>query len=573
MGNQTICYGSARIDPANNVGTKDPKTFVDKPTSKSSANVEADFQNINTSNTTEGDIVQTSLVLPDFPSDSDPNFLQNVTDPLLKAWSQTVNGFWSQLIRKFNSSALCPIGSSGTCTLIPLNHTFVFQVRVSNANRFFWDSFWIIEGLIQSELCDNINSTLPNFMDELETLGFIPNGGRIHYLNRSQPPLFIQMLSRYINATNDLSILERALPLAEKELAWWQNNRTLSVVSPFTNRTYSIAHYAANNTAPRPESYLTCYQMAHAPRLNLSTSQLTDLYAELASGAETGTFLASPAPGNDDLTTLVNHIILADLYGSSNTTAANAHPTQAASIREGILDLFGMRPSLRTNSRNGVFSSATFYPIWSGIIPDEILCNGTNAFKAFSAGNMVMKRYNGSWPITFFETTLQWYGSNAWPPHQYIIIEALRALPLNESQLSGQPVRPGVNASASGVSADFNELNGTVVNGGNATDGEGWGSALQRMMANRHVTSVLCSWKAIGGSIPGVSPRLSDEDLNVTQSINNTGNMFEKLNTMDVDSSGSGVYDFLPQAGFGWTASNYGNVLVAPDCSNVIKHH
>jgi hypothetical protein len=34
-------------------------------------------------------------------------------------------------------------------------------------------------------------------------------------LNRSQPPLFIQMLSLYVNATKDTSILQRALPLAE----------------------------------------------------------------------------------------------------------------------------------------------------------------------------------------------------------------------------------------------------------------------------------------------------------------------------------------------------------------------
>ena len=33
---------------------------------------------------------------------------------------------------------------------------------------------------------------------------------------------------------------------------------------------------------------------------------------------------------------------------------------------------------------------------------------------------------------------------------------------------------------------------------------------------NRHAT---------GGSIPGVVPRLSDAELNVTQSINNTGNV------------------------------------------------
>lgn len=66
-----------------------------------------------------------------------------------------------------------------------------------------------------------------------------------------------QMLDAYVAATNDTSILDRALPLAEKELAWWNTNRTSPVTSPYTNKTYSLARYAVNNTAPRPESYLT----------------------------------------------------------------------------------------------------------------------------------------------------------------------------------------------------------------------------------------------------------------------------------------------------------------------------
>ena len=70
-------------------------------------------------------------------------------------------------------------------------------------------------------------------MDQLDTIGFIPNGGRIYCmqdssfvltntesqifldLDRSQPPLFIQMLSRYVTVTHDMAILNRALPLAE----------------------------------------------------------------------------------------------------------------------------------------------------------------------------------------------------------------------------------------------------------------------------------------------------------------------------------------------------------------------
>jgi alpha,alpha-trehalase len=117
----------------------DPKTFVDKPTSKSSQQVLADFQSIFSPNVTEGDVV--TFVDQDFKGEglelaatqlkefnSNPAFLNNVSDPLLKAWSQTVHGFWTQLIRSTNDSTLCH-GGNGTdsceSTLIPLNHTFV----------------------------------------------------------------------------------------------------------------------------------------------------------------------------------------------------------------------------------------------------------------------------------------------------------------------------------------------------------------------------------------------------------------------------------------------------------------
>lgn len=57
---------------------------------------------------------------------ANPAFLENVTDPLVKAFAQTVHGFWTQLARGTNESTLCG-ESSNDCesTLIPLNHTFV----------------------------------------------------------------------------------------------------------------------------------------------------------------------------------------------------------------------------------------------------------------------------------------------------------------------------------------------------------------------------------------------------------------------------------------------------------------
>ena len=47
----------------------------------------------------------------------------------------------------------------------------------------YWDSYWIVQGLIQSQLFDIANATLQNFMDEIEKYGFIPNGGRIYCMH------------------------------------------------------------------------------------------------------------------------------------------------------------------------------------------------------------------------------------------------------------------------------------------------------------------------------------------------------------------------------------------------------
>ncbi|KAI5995107.1 hypothetical protein EDD15DRAFT_2195735 [Pisolithus albus] len=171
-----------------------------------------------------------------------------------------------------------------------------------------------------------------------------------------------------------------------------------------------------------------------------------------------------------------------------------------------------------SNKRNSFFSVATYYPVWAGINPDEVLSSQSNAFGYFAAVNLVMNKYNGMVPSTFVDWTgQQWDAPNTWPPHQYIILEALNALPSNltanalptpgagqsaydlipsgqlnltESQLPGQLLHGAQalqNVTATGPGSDINTLNGMVVNGGNSSSGEGWASMLGRELA--------CHWR------------------------------------------------------------------------------
>ena len=112
-----------------------------------------------------------------------------------------------------------------------------------------------------------------------------------------------------------------------------------------------------------------------------------------------------------------NHIVLSQLSTSeSNTTF---HREAAASLRTGILDLLWNSTklafydfNLRTQTQNNVFSAAAYTPYWSGITPDQVLQSGENALKAFAPVNLVLNRWNGTFPATFLETGLQWYVSS-----------------------------------------------------------------------------------------------------------------------------------------------------------------
>lgn len=50
---------------------------------------------------------------------------------------------------------------------------------------------------------------IQNFLYLVHRFGYIPNGSRIYYLMRSQPPLLIQMAASYYTYTDDLGFIKK----------------------------------------------------------------------------------------------------------------------------------------------------------------------------------------------------------------------------------------------------------------------------------------------------------------------------------------------------------------------------
>jgi len=115
---------------------------------------------------------------------------------------------------------------------------------------YYWDSYWIIRGLLTSGMKETAKGILMNSFDLIEEFGFIPNGARVYYLTRSQPPFLSEMVRYYYDNTQDIELLKYALPFLEKEYKYWMKTHAVELPGGHVlNRFYT------DENRPRPESY------------------------------------------------------------------------------------------------------------------------------------------------------------------------------------------------------------------------------------------------------------------------------------------------------------------------------
>jgi len=68
---------------------------------------------------------------------------------------------------------------------------------------------------------------LINYLSMVKMFGHVPNGRRIYYLGRSQPPFLIPMVKSYVDMTGDEEFLKDYIHVLEKEFVYWMTNLRL----------------------------------------------------------------------------------------------------------------------------------------------------------------------------------------------------------------------------------------------------------------------------------------------------------------------------------------------------------
>ncbi|KAI7856664.1 Six-hairpin glycosidase-like protein [Circinella umbellata] len=541
----------------------DSKTFVDKPTSKPVDEVLVAFEalgdkpsNDAIKNFVNENFLEEGVELKpvSYSISDDIPLLKKIEDPQYRGWATQVNQYWVNLTFEFDTSFLCEGCATST---LPVKRPFV--VPGGRFREFYyWDSYFVVRGLLLSELYDVAKDMILNFLDYVEEYGFIPNGARIYYLNRSQPPFLIEMVKAYYEATGDEDFIQKALPTLDKEYEFWMKNKSVEIDGHVLN------HYNVINDSPRPESYREDYETAMLANFTSPEKQIPALYADLSTGAESGFDFSSRwtkvkmNDPNDPLQILrslnTRSIIPIDLnsllWGMEFNLAewhrqckggkerkAKYYKRQAAKRLEAIHDVFWDEEAVSffdynvtSQALDKVFTPASLYPFWLGAVPNTIKHNTKILSRVFDKTQHYLEEYPGILTTSEFNTTLQWDLPNGWPPLQYIAMKAM----LN------------VNSWIKHDKDQKNEFGG-----------------LAYTLAQRFVASAFCSWYKTGGSVPGLLKQLDNQT--------DTGHMFEKFNVADIGDAGGGG-EYTVQAGFGWTNGislwvfDTFSGLIAPDC-------
>jgi alpha,alpha-trehalase len=326
-------------------------------------------------------------------------------------------------------------------TLIPIPNPYIIP-----GGRFreiyYWDSYFTLHGLLADGEIETVENMIDNFSYLIEETGFIPNGNRVYYLSRSQPPFFAPMIDLVCRFKNDYARGLKYLHVLEKEYSFWCSHNTkegsnIRIVKlpdgKFLNR------YFDSEKLPREESYLEDIQTAQS----FTAEEKTNLYQNIRSACESGWDFSSrwfrdekslsACVASDILPVDLNSLLyfaesliskLNNLMGDKNKSQifSQSAKNRAELINKIFWDEkqnFYFDYNWKDQKRTKVYSLAACYPLYFNIAEKEM---------AESVKEKIETDFlrDGGVLTTLNFVGQQWDAPNGWAPLQWIAIKGLR---------------------------------------------------------------------------------------------------------------------------------------------------
>ena len=332
-------------------------------------------------------------------------------------------------------------------SLIPLPSAYVVP-----GGRFrevyYWDSYFTMLGLIESDRSDLVRNMLDNFAHLIRTLGHIPNGNRTYYLSRSQPPYFAAMVSLYQSATYTAQAL-RYLEELETEHGFWMEGAERLRPGTAHRRVIRLpdgsllTRYWAALAEPRPESYRPDYEIGQT----VPEAGRERFFRNVRATAESGWDFSSRWMRNpDDLRTLetidlapvdLNSLLYHAEWLIASLRRARGQPGDSAVALRFAADAERRRQALLAVAYHP--DSGFFYDVrWrtgERVADRPTLAAAAPLFFGLATqeqGQAVAARLErdflkpGGFVTTLIASGQQWDAPNGWPPLQWLTMQGVR---------------------------------------------------------------------------------------------------------------------------------------------------
>lgn len=325
-------------------------------------------------------------------------------------------------------------------TLIPLPKSYIVP-----GGRFreiyYWDSYFTMLGLQISGRVDMIRDMVENFAYLIDTVGFIPNGNRVYYISRSQPPFFANMVALLAEEQGS-KVLFEFLPQLEKEYRFWMDGYEGLAENHSVNRAVQLSggavlnHYWDGKDTPRPEAY------KHEIKVASDANDKSVVYRHLRAACESGWDFSSRwfADGKTFSTICAGDILPVDLNCLLlflETTIADAFIAggkdesaesflSAVKQRKDAINKYcwnevkgfyfdhNYRLGQQTDSEN----LAAAFPLFYQVAQQE---------QADAVAKKIQSEFlkDGGLITTLTTTSQQWDAPNGWAPLQWIAVKGL----------------------------------------------------------------------------------------------------------------------------------------------------
>ncbi|VDN03354.1 unnamed protein product [Thelazia callipaeda] len=327
-------------------------------------------------------------------------------------------------------------------SLIPLPKPFVVPGGRFR-EMYYWDSFFTIKGLLASGMYETVRGMIENMGSLIDRFGYVPNGNRVYYLNRSQPPLLTWCLWAYYEATKDRDFVLSGTRWFEKEFHFFQAQKSIQLPGVISR----LYRYYVVAIGPRPESYREDVESAHHIEDPIEKQRL---WGDIAAAAESGRDFSSrwfsqdgPVAGKMgstrtssilpvDLNAIIcgNLRLMAILYEVIGDVVSAKHcQQQFESMRQAIHQVFWNEThgcwfdyDIVRGDHVNAYMDTNFFPLFTGCTHDGFDPRKIVSYLTTSG----VLAFPGGLPSSLIASGQQWDFPNAWAPTTWVVIQGLR---------------------------------------------------------------------------------------------------------------------------------------------------